>query len=317
MRPSQRNTEEELDIEMFDIVGYLEERGVDYSTAGTKNVSAGWIGLSCQFCGDHSNHLGINLETNRGSCFKCGKKVTALTVIQMVDECCYSRAKETFNKYILKDFSHLIKKERIRAEKTIFPSGTTFDPLPIHHKFLSSRRYDLEFLRRKYDLMFVGPTCDDWKFRIIIPVYQNAEIVTYIGRDTTGKLEVPYKNAAIEKSVIQAKHTLYGLDEIKEGGTAILVEGLFDKWRMGSHVVTTFGTQVTEEQIALLGRKNIKRAIVLFDHDASAKGEALAYSITSVVQRVECVFLNEGDPDDLTEDDVWELRRELFQGEKI
>jgi 5S rRNA maturation endonuclease (ribonuclease M5) len=74
---------------------------------------------------------------------------------------------------------------------------------------------------------------------------------------------------------------------------------------------------VTEEQIVLLGRKKIKRAIILFDQDASAKGEALAYSITSVVQHVECVFLNEGDPDDLLEDDVWELRRELFQGEKI
>lgn len=36
----------EVDLELFDVIDFLEDRGVDYTTAGTKNVSAGWIGIN-------------------------------------------------------------------------------------------------------------------------------------------------------------------------------------------------------------------------------------------------------------------------------
>jgi DNA primase len=122
--------------------------------------------------------------------------------------------------------------------------------LPIHEKFLTKRRYDFEKIQRKYDLLGVGPTLDDWKFRLIIPVYMNHQLVTYVGRDTTGKSEIPYRNAPIEKSIIQSKHCLYNLDTVKD--TVIVVEGILDCWRIGSSAVATFGTQVTREQILLL-----------------------------------------------------------------
>lgn len=308
--------EPEFDTDLFDVVAFLEERGIDYSTAGSKNVSAGWIGTSCIFCGDHSNHLGINLSTNIGSCFKCGIKVNPLKLIQEVDSCSFTRAKQTITQFILKDFSHLVPKVRSNAEKTMFPPGTSDTYLPIHSKYLLSRRYDIQFLERKYDLRYTGPGCNDWRFRVVIPVYLNGEIVTYVARDCTDKAEIKYKNAPIEQSILQAKHSLYGLDEIKEGGNAILVEGILDKWRVGSGCVATFGTQMTQEQVLLLGRKKINCVTMLFDQDANAKAEALAYSISSVVKRVECIFLEEGDPDSLDEDTVWELRREIFQGVK-
>lgn len=301
---------EDVDIELFDVVEYLEDRGVDYTTAGTKNVSAGWIGITCPFCGDRSNHLGISLETNLISCFKCAKKGSVLHLIQEIDRCSYNRALDVLNKFVLRDFAHLVKKERKSADVTLLPSGTSDNFLPIHERFIKSRRYDREFLQRRYDIMAIGPTCDDWKFRIVIPVYLNHELVTFVARDCTGKAEVKYKNAPIEKSKLQAKHCLYGIDQVKD--TVILVEGILDAWRIGSGAVATFGTQVTDEQIHLLAQKQIKRAIVLFDQDASSKGESLAYSISSVVQHVDCIALTEGDPDDLSEDEVWTLKKEIL-----
>ncbi len=301
----------EIDLELFDIIEYLDDRGIDYSTSGHKNVSAGWIGLSCPFCGDKSTHLGVNLESKKFSCFRCGKKGGAVALVQQLDDCSYSKAARTVSTFVTRDFSHIIRKERTHASVTMLPRNTSNSFLPIHDKFLAKRRYERAFLERKYDIMAVGPTCDDWKFRIVIPVYLNHELVTYVARDTTGKLEVPYKNCPIELCVTQAKHTLYGIDDIKD--EIILVEGILDAWRIGTKAVATFGTQVTDEQISLLGSKNIKKAFVLFDADATDKADKLAYSISSVVSQVEVVQLHTGDPDNMTEDEVWELKRDLFQ----
>lgn len=300
----------EIDLDLFDIIEYLDDRGQYYVHAGSKNVSAGWIGLSCPFCGDRSTHLGVNLQSKLYSCFRCGAKGGASKLVMALDNCSFSRAVNTIESFVLRDFSSIKRKERIHANETMLPSGIINDALPIHSKFLLHRRYDADFCVRKYDIMFVGPTLDDWKFRIVIPVYQDHELVTYVARDTSGKLEIPYKNAPIEKSKIQAKHTLYGLDDVKD--TAIIVEGIFDAWRIGTGAVATFGTQYTTEQIALLAKKRLGKVFVMFDADATDKAYNLAHDLSSVVPKVEVIELAEGDPDNLTEDEVWELRREVF-----
>lgn len=301
----------QIDLDLISIIDFLEDRGVDYSTAGTKNVSAGWIGTSCLFCGDRSNHLGINLENNLISCFKCGKKGSILNLIQEVDRCSYRKAKETALKFVCSDFSHLIKKERNHAETTMFPAGTSSNFLPIHDAYLMKRRYDRKFLEHKYDIQAIGPTCDDWKFRVLIPVYLNHDIVTYVARDVSGKAEIPYKNCPAEKCVMQVKDVLYGIDNVKEGGTGIIVEGLFDAWRIGTGALCSFGTQYTANQLALLANKRLSKVCVMFDQDATSKGRELAHTVSSVVSDVELILLDEGDPDDLTEDEVWQLRRDL------
>jgi hypothetical protein len=62
-----------MNIENLNLIEYLDDKNISYSTSG-KNVSSGWIGISCPFCGDSSNHLGINLESKVFSCWKCGEK---------------------------------------------------------------------------------------------------------------------------------------------------------------------------------------------------------------------------------------------------
>lgn len=299
----------DLDLDLFDVIAFLDDRGVDYQMAGAKNISSGWIGLSCPFCQDHSTHLGVNLDSKMYSCFRCGAKGAVVKLIQALDNCSYHRAVDTVLKFTSSDFSYLIRKERIRAEKTIFPAGTTDNFLGIHQKFISKRRYDLEALQHKYDIYAVGPTLDDWKFRIVIPVYLNNELMTYVGRDTTGKLEVPYKNAPTEKSIRPAKDCLYNLDSVKD--TAIVVEGILDCWRIGNCAVATFGTQYSHEQLHLLAQKKLKRAIILFDADAIDKAHVLAHAVSSVVREVQVIELATGDPDNFTADEAWELKREL------
>ena len=65
-----------MSFEAFDIVAYLDEKGIEYVTEG-KNVSAGWIGLQCPYCSDQSNHLGVCLDGKGFSCFRCGERCQA------------------------------------------------------------------------------------------------------------------------------------------------------------------------------------------------------------------------------------------------
>jgi DNA primase len=301
----------DIDLDMISAVDFLEDRGVDYMTAGNKNISAGWIGLSCPWCGDHSTHLGISLETNLVSCFRCGKKGSVIHLIQQIDSCSMSKAESTALKFVSTDFSHLIKKERKHAETTLYPTGTGDTFLPIHDNFLARRRYDRKFIQQRYDILAVGPTCDDWKFRIIIPIFLDGELVSYVGRDCTDKADIKYKNVPAERCTRQVKDCVYGIDTLKQGGVGIIVEGVFDAWRLGKYALPTFGTQYTTNQLALVARKKLSKLYVCFDQDAHTKGDELAHTVSSVCNDVELILLDEGDPDDLTEDEVWELRREL------
>jgi DNA primase len=299
---------DEVDLDFFDIRAYLEDRGIGYISEG-KNVSSGWIGTNCVFCPDKSNHLGINLQSLSISCWKCGRRGNVLSLVMAIDGISFNRAKDIITKFPLKEFSHLVRPKRTAAEKTMFPSGTSEILLPIHEKFLVSRGYDPVIIQHKYDIIGVGPTLDSWKFRIIIPVYMNQILQTYVGRDTTGKAEVKYQNAPVEKSLLQAKHCLQGIDQVTD--TIILVEGLLDYWRIGAPAVCCFGTAITSPQIALLANRGIKNCYVLWDNDATDKAHKLAATLTSVIPNVEVLELSTGDPDNLSEDDVWNLRRDI------
>lgn len=302
------STHDIIDLDFFDVQEYLSERGIAYSTSG-KNISSGWLGTNCLWCNDKSNHLGINLQSLTISCFRCGKRGNVLSLVMAIDGISFNRAKDIITKFPLKEFSHLVHPKRTAAEKTMFPPGTSEILLPIHEKFLVSRGYDPIIIQRKHDLMGVGPTLDNWKFRLIIPVYMNQTLMTYVGRDTTGKAEVKYQNAPIEKSLLQAKHCLQGIDDVTD--TIILVEGLLDYWRIGAPAVCCFGTQVTTNQINLIAQKKVKKCYVLFDNDAISKAHVLASALTSVVDSVEVLELDDQDPDSMTEDEVWNLRRDI------
>jgi DNA primase len=303
-----------IDLDFFDVREYLDDKGIPWSSEG-KNISVGWIGINCPFCSDRTNHMGINLQSLMVSCWKCGKRGSAITLIMKFDQCSFDYAKTVVPKYVLKEFSHLYAPKRTHSDLTIFPGGTSEILLPIHEKYLLKRRYDPEYIKKKYNILGVGPTLDDWKFRIIIPVYLDNKLITYVGRDTTGRLEVPYRNAPIEKSLLQAKHTLLNIDFVQD--IAIIVEGPLDAWRLGDGATSCFGTQWTKEQLLILKNKNIKRAFFLFDGRKDDNGEAIGFAhkmasdIAIFIPSVEVLELDEGDPDSMTDDEVWYLRKDL------
>lgn len=292
-----------MKTEDFDILKYLDSRSIPYSYSGN-NVSSGWIGINCQFCLDHSNHLGINLRSKAFSCFKCAEKGNAVKLVCAIDGCSVPTALST-----MKEFGDgtFVPREKHYQSKVKFPMGTTkmFSGAAI--SFLESRRYDAEAVITKYDLYLTGPL-SDYKHRIIIPVFVNNRIVSFTGRDITGQSGSKYRNSSEQYSIRDVKQCLYNMDHVYRN-RAVVVEGIFDAWRIGDGAVATFGTKYTREQLRLL--KGLKQVFVLYDSDAYSIAEKLAYDLTAFVPQVEILKLSEGDPDNLTDDDVRALRKDL------
>ena len=299
----------------FDVLRYLEDRGIYYTTEGKNISSEEWVGVSCPFCGDRSNHLGINRNNKAIHCWRCNPKTKTIRhYIQQTERCSWSKIDEIIEKFQDRTLAHLeVGKIREPSTKPIMlPKEATKHFPDTHIDFLNRRGFPAEQTINRYDLYacrFTG----NFKYRLIAPVYLDNELVTFVGRDITNQSEDRYKNAPIEQSKLPAKETLYNIDSVKD--TAIIVEGITDVWRMGDGCVATFGTVFTDAQVKMF--EGVKRAFIMFDSEekdsnAPIQAEKLGYALSSVVPHVEVLSLEKGDPADLSVQEVAEIRYEIF-----
>jgi DNA primase len=86
------------------------------------------------------------------------------------------------------------------------------------------------------------------------------------------------------------------------------VEGVFDAWRIGDGAIATFGTQFTDEQLLMISK--FKQVFVMYDQDAIDDAHRLA-NILMLFVPVKVLELDSGDPDDLEDYQVREIRRDL------
>lgn len=295
---------------MFDIREYLDKKGIPYDVTG-ENISQGWIGINCIFCDDQLNHLGINLASGGFNCFRCpAKGKTVIPIIREIEKCSWQKARD-----IVASFTHwgpLLQPldDRIPGGKVTWPPTMQDDIPSIYSSWFRGRNFDSDHIKQKYKIRFGGLTNPKWKFRIIIPIYMSGQVVSYIGRDITNQARIPYRNATIEDSIIPVHHCLYNIDNMDK--TAIVVEGVTDAWRLGDGAVGTFGLKYTKTQILHLTKA--RRIFVMFDagEEAQQVAEILAYDLSSLVPEVIIYQLSEGDPADLSANDVKSIRREIF-----
>jgi len=290
----------------FDVISYLDDRDIDYRTSG-KNVGSGWIGIRCIFCGDNSFHLGINLEAASYSCFRCGAKGTGIALIAELEHCSKKQAYAITKKFLNLDAAIAQRyKEPIYTDEVKL-KGLTKEFPQEHLDYLKNRNFDPAFLIRRYNL-YAGTYIGDFKFRIVAPVYLDNTLVSLVGRDITDKSDQRYKALAVSKSKMPLKSTLYNIDSVQRD--AIIVEGITDVWRIGDGCVATLGTKVTSDQVLLL--RGIRNAYVLFDAEAKNEAEKLSVMLQGIVEHVEIILLDQGDPAELREHEVRLLRKELM-----
>ena len=302
-----------INLEFVDIKAVLNEIGISYSESG-KNVSKGWIGVNCPFpgCGDHSNHLGINLHSPVVTCYNCGNKGNYLTYLALKLNS-WKKAVEILQKYSPRELR--IPYEKIQSENHVqqvyLPETATKKALPEQIEYLKFRGYsDYKKLEKLYDFYY----CENdthWGNRIIIPVYYQNRLVTFTSIDPDPDSKLRYNHLKKEESIFHCKQLLYGEEQITNRSVIMVVEGFFDKVKIGPGCICTFGTLVTSEQKRKL--INYKNVIVTFDGDEPGQinGTNLARDLSAFTE-VQYVKLPEGiDPDKLSDKDVKELKNLL------
>lgn len=294
----------------FDIKRYLNDRNVRFWNEGD-NISFGWIGLSCIYCDDHMNHLGINLENNSFKCWICHEEGDVITLIKDLEGVSFIVAKNRLDDYQRGEKLKLEKPQRTRRTKGILPEGymeiEKGDEPEVVKRYIERRRFDLSICQ-DYDLGFIEHS-EMYNLRLIVPIYLDNDLVSYQAIDVTGKASIPYLDCPEDVATVYNKHLVYGIDDQDEG-QIIIVEGVTDKWRIGKHGRALFGKNYTKEQLNLIKRKTSKdvKVKVLFDPDASQDGWTFANELGLFFPRV--LFIDLGgtsDPADLNDNQIWEI----------
>lgn len=296
---------------MFDAIRFFQHYNIRYWTEG-RNVSPGWTNTKCVFCFDNSNHLGWNTSTDDPycNCWKCGRHSLESSVAKIL-RVSFDKAADIIRQYQTVYIPQPIVKKKAEATSIKLPGG----PLNrFHTQYLESRGFDPAQLVSDYHIQGTGPLeiFDGVNFgmRIIIPIYFLGQLVSFQGRDITGSQE-RYLGCPIKSSVLEYKTIFYNWDHI-QFQRAVVVEGIFDVWRMGDGYIGSFGTEMTPAQIRLLS--TLELVTFLFDPEPEAQQRAKKYaqqlSSLGVAVDVACIDIDR-DPGDLSVFERDEAKKQL------
>ena len=213
--------------------------------------------------------------------------------------------------------TQLISKHiKIKKKGFKLPSGVT-DLQPQHKAYLKKRGFDPQYLIDNWSIKGTSPTSYldgiSYKFRILAPIQWGGKVVTFQARDYTGKQELKYMACPEEREIIHHKHILYGHPSLWTKRRGILVEGIFDVWRLRLSACCTFGTGYTNEQIKLM-IKMFDELFIFFDPEPIAQKRANEIKEELSFWGVKCLTMrNAGDkdPGDMKQKDADYLLKEL------
>jgi len=303
----------------FDFQRYCNDHGIPTVTTG-KHSRPGWVQIECPFCsGNTGHHLGFKIASSDWlCCWRCGGK----SVFQFVEKTGRVASKrDVFTKIEEYTGGVIIRskpiKRRAKVIRTPVELPYSCGPLKKSHKqYLRSRGLDPAFLAEHYNVMGTGPL-GEYKRRIIAPVYHKGRMVSYQGRDVTGKSPLPYKACAQDNERRDHKHCLYGLPHPDYDNQIVIVEGIFDVWKLGFGAMATFGIKFKHAQVKLISK--YENAFILYDSGTASKierqaaeqAERLQISLSLLGCNAEIVELDYGDPGELSSNDAQAVMSDL------
>ena len=298
------------------IMKLLDDYNIPYTTAGnSRNVQRGWIGLTCPFCDDHSDHLGYNVDEDIGfNCWRCGTHGIYDTLSKLLN-IPKKQVRSLINSYGGRQgFSGNNKVIKIGTKTHNLPPITT-KLLSNHKKYLRSRRFDPDYIEKEWGVMGTGPYAEldgiDFKHRIIIPIYWNGKRVSFQSRDVTKKAEQAYITCSKEREIIHHKDIIYGPKTINSD-IGIIVEGVTDVWRLKYNTYATLGIKFTLKQVRIIS-KMFKKVFIIFDSESQAIRQAEKLETELNFRGVETQIIKmKNDPASLDQTEADELVKSIL-----
>lgn len=292
---------------MIRVVELVEYMGWHSKLHG-KNVGTADINIDCPFCNEGRQHLGIHRTSGVLNCWVCGfdreeRRPTLLDLIVKLEGVDYTKAREILKDFIDEDYEGE-EDLYLRAKTVKLPDETEsfFRPKSKRHrniamKYLKSRGFD-EKTVRKYHLKFCCR--GEYALRIIVPVYFQQQLVTFLGRDYYNRDdEERYHNCPLAGSIMRPKEILYGYDNF-EGSHLRLVEGVTDKWRIGKTSLAVLRSILSRNQRSMILGLGLKSLSIFFDRDAYSKAYAIAEDLEPFIPALKLIDMGSKDAADRT-----------------
>lgn len=298
---------------------------------GRKNI----VVPVCPYCGHKGGKFGIYVgpETDRKKlfmthCFSCGHTTTNindfLSDIGRQDLMLQETA--SFAPLEIPQFFSL-NEEEIDDELAVveMPEGWK---RCYKNPYLQSRGFVFD----DYDFFPVGTTRGlNWKYDnyVVFPIYDNHDIVGYIGRHIWAKERIDEYNKRAKRNntyqILRYNNSvendfsklLYNYDAVIEDETkmVIVVEGVFDVIALtrklelyenkGIAVVATFGKKISDTQIYKLQAKGVETIIIGYDGDAV---ESINATATKLEEYFDVYIAHIPDPKaDFDSMDFWDI----------
>ncbi len=319
----------------MDWVSLLEDNFIHYVTSG-KNTGKNEVSVKCPWCGDDdpSQHMGINLTSNKWSCWRNTqhrghtpvKLISALLGVGLTQAALIIKAYQQAN---IDGFDSLILPTaaihtgpyqpiptRAFALRTL-PAHTTPQIVKYPDDFEPLRGIFCDYLlRRGIDNQLADYYClaccriGRWKQRVIIPVFdKNFKLLGWQGRAIIEPKKAPRYLTSHE----QVKRTVFNLQNISKGGEVLYIwEGPMDAMKVDFYgkpkirATCTFGVNFTPEQIQLLSELSSKFSRVVSAFDTDPAGIIGGFNLSDWLPNISFGNLPEGhkDTDKLSEDQI-------------
>jgi|GEM_PF-647010 len=292
---------------MSGMLSMMKDLGISIASEGHRHYGEGWVNVPCPWCtGSSGWHMGLSLPRT-AHCYRCGNRPLDQTIARLANVD-VKGARALIRKYLREGPAPVLRREGEIPRPTFIdlPMGALpLSDCPRHQAYLEGRGFDPMRLERLYGLLGTGLAGPD-ALRVIAPVYLDGQLVSFQGRDITGKSSAKYKACPKEKEIVCHKDTLYGVDLVP-GDQCVIVEGTADAWRFGPGAVATFGVEWTQSQVAMVARK-FRSAVVAYDNDKAGelRGKALMDALAFVGVEAERVLWPSSihDPGEMSQDEA-------------
>ena len=304
----------------YDLQRLFEKHGVPYGDVNRR----GWMPVgTCPKCGG-ADRLAWHPGHQRFFCWMCKGQPTVETVAHLLGQP-LGNVFKLLERFPLFYTPGEVEVERPKggAAKQLYPNGTG-RPTPGVTNYLVRRGFDPDRVRAEFGDFYATPGhAPELPNRLIAPLYYQGRAVSWQARAIAPNCPKPlrYHTCPPEKEITYHKNLVYGLDSVR-GDTGVVVEGLFDCWKLGPGAVHTFGVAWLPAQLSVLV-KRFKRLFVMYDSqgpadplgDAQAQGVALAQAASLLGVEAYAVDAESAkDPGDLTVEEARNVMQELGVG---
>jgi len=318
---------------MFDLVSYIESIGVDYKPSGT-NIMKNHIGINCMFCGDDPTyHLNVKVDGTHALCFRCGKRlfgpyailkifegdITRYRYAEIIQEYPFDGEVDERN-YDDSDGEIITRRRIFRTVWNDFKSFTFNSKKERKFlKYLKGRHIRKDTIK-SLDIRWADNGI--YKNRVIIPIrhHDDGEVVNFVARSIFKQVEPKYRNCPNDICVYTAGKVLFGLyesgDLIKNKNMLVVCEGVFDSIRLiqeGVPSVAILKKVIADGQMEILSGldRGIKVILMLDSEVDETDRDKIAISLSELFHTVINAKLSEGDPAEMSVDDIKALLLKL------